>query len=247
MLVLPGSADGHLAANIEGQRDETRIRPGSLTFVPHGLKQFYEFRGTVTNTAVSLNKHLFDHVIAMNIGFDSAEILEARLAWTGPTIQKLIEDQYASMASGEIGWQVHAEANGLKLAVEILRAFGGDRKTDFSRAALSQVQVSQVTEFIDEEIYRNFGLSDMAEILGLDPFSFTRSFKAATGETPHQYVIQRRIMHAQTMLQHTSQPIADVAYACGFSSQAHLTSTFTKHLGTTPGAYRRECGSERVH
>ena len=69
---------------------------------------------------------------------------------------------------------------------------------------------------------------------------FSRAFKAATGTTPHQVLIERRVARARERLEHGTDPIVDVALECGFSSQAHMTSTFTRQLGVSPGRYRKE-------
>ena len=64
-------------------------------------------------------------------------------------------------------------------------------------------------------------------------------FQSAVGQTPHQYVLGRRIQRAQQMLETDDLGLADVAAACGFSSQAHMTDVFRKQQKKTPGEYRR--------
>ena len=63
---------------------------------------------------------------------------------------------------------------------------------------------------------------------------------AVTGSPPHHYVIERRVARARGQLERGVEPIVDVVLECGFSSQAHMTSTFTRQLGVSPGRYRRE-------
>jgi AraC family transcriptional regulator len=58
------------------------------------------------------------------------------------------------------------------------------------------------------------------------------------GLPPHRYVLMLRLQHAQELLLHSSASLADVAAACGFSSQQHLTHTMRQRLGTTPGRCR---------
>jgi AraC family transcriptional regulator len=64
-------------------------------------------------------------------------------------------------------------------------------------------------------------------------------FRESTGTTPHQYVMQRRIVHAEELLSLHELGVAEIAVACGFSSQAHLTLAFKKQTGQTPAEYRR--------
>jgi len=64
-------------------------------------------------------------------------------------------------------------------------------------------------------------------------------FREATGVTPHQYVLDVRLRHAQEWLRKKNSALIDIAAHCGFSSQSHMTSVFRKRLGVTPGEFRR--------
>jgi AraC family transcriptional regulator len=82
-------------------------------------------------------------------------------------------------------------------------------------------------------------LRDLADAAGLSPSHFARGFKASTGLPPHRYLIRLRIEHGQALLRDTDLPIAEVAAACGFAHQEHLTRAFGRWVGTTPACYRR--------
>jgi AraC family transcriptional regulator len=62
-------------------------------------------------------------------------------------------------------------------------------------------------------------------------------FKATTGLAPHQFVLRLRLQRAQRLLARERRSIADVAVACGFYDQAHLTNAFHKAFGRTPLAF----------
>jgi len=68
---------------------------------------------------------------------------------------------------------------------------------------------------------------------------FLRLFRASTGQTPYQYVLNRRLERAKSLLQKTLMPLVNIAAACGFSSQTHMTDLFRSHIGKTPLHYRR--------
>jgi len=96
---------------------------------------------------------------------------------------------------------------------------------------------------IDHHIERNIEavirIDDLAAHVGLSRFHFLRCFKRATGSSPLQYVLARRVEHARQLLVRSEQSIAAVAYAAGFSSQSHLNAMFKRHFGVTPGAFVR--------
>ncbi|MEO8804702.1 MAG: helix-turn-helix transcriptional regulator [Burkholderiaceae bacterium] len=72
---------------------------------------------------------------------------------------------------------------------------------------------------------------------GLGIRQFTRAFRDATGRSPHQYLLHRRVEQAKALIRE-GLPLADVAIQCGFSDQSQLTRTFVAQLGTTPGRFR---------
>ncbi|MGW4601410.1 helix-turn-helix domain-containing protein, partial [Streptomyces sp. NPDC004457] len=82
-------------------------------------------------------------------------------------------------------------------------------------------------------------IADLAEAASLSPSQFTRQFRASTGRSPHQFLLALRLERACRLLRAGTDPIAEVAVACGFSHQEHLTRVMRARLGTTPAALRR--------
>lgn len=106
-------------------------------------------------------------------------------------------------------------------AVEALSAQARDRAIDFLEARFS----SPVS------------LQELAEAAGVGVRQLTRVFREATGRSPHQYLLHRRVEQAKVLIRQ-GLPLADVAVQCGFFDQSQLTRTFVRHVGTTPGRFR---------
>ena len=103
--------------------------------------------------------------------------------------------------------------------------------------ALAPGERQRVRDLIEIELGGDLTLERMAANVEMSVFHFVRVFRSTFGTTPHQYVLGRRLAAAQRMLFHEpSRPIVDIALACGFASQAHLSDTFRLHLGKTPAA-----------
>jgi len=85
---------------------------------------------------------------------------------------------------------------------------------------------------------RSITLADIAASCGLSPTVFARRFKQSTGMPPHQHLVQLRVERAKRLLE-GGLPIVEVALACGFAHQEHLTGTFRRFTGSTPAAFRR--------
>jgi AraC-like DNA-binding protein len=79
-------------------------------------------------------------------------------------------------------------------------------------------------------------LATLASVAGLTRFELVRRFRQQTGLPPHAFQNNLRIARARAMLS-TGEPIARVAAACGFADQPHLTRTFKRAVGVTPGRF----------
>lgn len=100
--------------------------------------------------------------------------------------------------------------------------------------------LARLDDYIEAHLDQSLTIAELAQIAGCTQFYFSRSFKQTTGQTPYQYVLHRRLTRACELLTIGPLPLSEVAAACGFCDQAHLTRVFKKQLGTTPGAYRRQ-------
>lgn len=126
----------------------------------------------------------------------------------------------------------------LKLGLFLLARAGRGISSDEVRYRLSPFQRRRVLEFIEANLDGDLSLFRLAALAGLSPYYFARSFREDMGDTPHRHVLARRIDRARRLLCETSTPLAEIALACGFSSQPHLNDVFRRELGLTPGAMR---------
>jgi AraC family transcriptional regulator len=99
--------------------------------------------------------------------------------------------------------------------------------------------VAGVIDYIEAHIDRDLDLSSLAGVAGMSTYHFAHRFKETLGVSPHAYVLARRVGRARGMLRQNEVALSQVALACGFSSQAHFTTAFLRHVGMTPGQYRR--------
>jgi AraC family transcriptional regulator len=102
----------------------------------------------------------------------------------------------------------------------------------------------RLRDFIEAALDSDLGLDRLACEAGVSAHTLPRAFLRAFGETPHRYVLQRRLARARELLIATDMPIVEIALATGFSSQSHLASAFRRRTGVTPGEYRREAGKK---
>jgi AraC family transcriptional regulator len=92
--------------------------------------------------------------------------------------------------------------------------------------------------YIEDRIGEPIGVRDLAAELRMSPFHFARRFKQAVGQPPHAYITQVRIERAKRLLASSNLPLAHIATAVGYRTQAHFTGVFHKAVGTTPRVFR---------
>lgn len=99
--------------------------------------------------------------------------------------------------------------------------------------------LNRIRDRIEAELDTELSLASLAKESGYSREHFLRTFRVATGMTPRQYVLQRRLSAAQHLLRQSNMLLADIALKCGFSSQTYMNDIFRKRLGITPLEYRR--------
>jgi AraC-like DNA-binding protein len=112
----------------------------------------------------------------------------------------------------------------------------GDRGSDDPEPGSPVVE--DLRELLDARIFEGITLAEAGRILDVSPAHLVRSFTRRFGISPHRYLVGRRIDIARGRLL-DGQPLAQVAADVGFHDQAHFTKHFKRHVGTTPGGYRR--------
>ena len=104
--------------------------------------------------------------------------------------------------------------------------------------ALPKWRLRRVEEYVKTHFDRCISLSDLANVAGLSRMHFAAQFRAATGYRPREYLLHQRIEHAKSLLSNTETPLAEVALAVGFCTQAHFSTVFKRITGDTPARWR---------
>ena len=103
--------------------------------------------------------------------------------------------------------------------------------------------LARVREYVAANLAERVLVADLARQAGMAPNRFALSYRELTGQSPHQLVLGMRLEHAVELLRHSKVSLVEVANACGFANQQHLTNTMRRHLGVTPNRYRTQRGS----
>ncbi|WP_432826830.1 helix-turn-helix domain-containing protein [Dactylosporangium sp. CA-092794] len=99
-------------------------------------------------------------------------------------------------------------------------------------------RVQRVVAVMRDRLADPLTLADLAVEVHLSPYHLLRVFKETTGETPHRFLTRLRITEAQRLLRDTDLALADIAARCGFAGPGSFSTTFLRHVGVRPSAYR---------
>jgi AraC family transcriptional regulator len=81
-------------------------------------------------------------------------------------------------------------------------------------------------------------LAEVAREVGFSRFHLLRVFREETGETPHRYLIRRRMERACAELRGGGKPVTEIAAACGYRSTSQFSRAFHREVGVSSSAYR---------
>lgn len=93
-------------------------------------------------------------------------------------------------------------------------------------------------DLADARYAEELSVADLARAAGLSPAHFSREFRRAFGESPHVYLLTRRLERAAALLRNTDRSVAEICMAVGLSSVGSFTTSFTRLYGASPTAYR---------
>jgi AraC family transcriptional regulator len=152
-------------------------------------------------------------------------------------------------ALGQLHNQVHPAQGTVLEATSLLRQqidLPTAREVSDGRGCLLAWQVRKVRDYIDSHITGPVFVADLCALFHRSEAHFSRSFKRTFGESPHAFLVRRRVELAAQFMLTTDASLSDIALRCGFSDQAHLCKHFRHAAGQTPSAWRRAHRSHQL-
>src|SRR5436305_10040165 len=95
-------------------------------------------------------------------------------------------------------------------------------------------------DLADARYFEPLDVDDLARAAGLSRAHFSREFRRAFGESPHGYLLTRRLERAAALLRNTDRSLTDICFSVGLRSLGSFTTSFTRTFGVSPTAYREQ-------
>ncbi len=105
-----------------------------------------------------------------------------------------------------------------------------------ARQKLDDVRLKRVLTHIEDHLFNDISVADIADVACLSVFHFTRAFTASVGSPPNRYVSRRRLDAAKELVAGGRGSLIEIALSCQFSSQSSFTRAFRRETGLKPAA-----------
>jgi AraC family transcriptional regulator len=223
-------------AKVNGTFRRTVLAPGETWFCPAGEAFSHRVPVPAGFALATLEPSKLVRTVE-----DDASDLRRTYAVRKPQLEHLVRALAAEAERGGPSGTLFVDALATALAVQIVDSFDARGSTSTNQPAdLSKAALRRVLEVIDAKLGDGVTVDQLARTAGLGPAQFARAFRGATGESPHQFVIRRRLEEARKALEARDPDILNVALRFGFSDQAHFTRFFKRQFGVPPGRFVRE-------
>lgn len=221
-----------------GQHGLERPRAGALILLDAGTSDRLRWAGESERLIVSLDASLVQRV-AMEAGAVSLSSFENQWHLRDERLRVLLTEMGREAERGWPAGSLYGELLGLSLASTLLREHASvPVATPDARGGIPLARLRRLLEFVEVHLDGDLRLDVLAAEVGLSAFHFAHAFRAATGLTPHQYVLQQRVSRAKALLKVAHLGMAEIAAAAGFSSGTNFVRAFRERVGVTPGTWR---------
>jgi len=226
---------------VEGLPKSTLRRlSGKLSFVPagHRFSGWQKPRNLTRVTYFYIDPH--GPLIDPELRFAETEF-KPRLFFFDRDLWETAIKLKAQAEQPGLGQKQYVEALSVVLMHELLRLNNGSAIADKNivRGGLAGWQEKKVARYIEEHLPEDVSLATLADVVRLSTYHFVRSFKRSFGLPPRRYLSSLRIERAKSLLADPAMSVTQIGFNLGFSETSSFTTTFRKHTGLTPTAYRR--------
>jgi AraC family transcriptional regulator len=228
------------------------LRPRQFGILPTRVASSFRLTGTADIMMIYLRGSLVERTAEQIYSLRAGQLdMSPKVGFCDPLLEQVSMEIAAALdrQDAEID-RPYIDELAKAAASQLLRHHTTRRDADTSARSIARTAdgtaLARVRVYIEDNLSGDLSLPILAQVAGLSTAGFAQAFAAAQGETPHQYVIRRRIERAKRLLMSTDASIVEIAFQAGFSSQSHLSDTFRRLNGVTPGAYRDAADNNRL-
>jgi len=146
---------------------------------------------------------------------------------------------WAELSGERLGMRIAIEAALDQVALQVIREHCTEEPAGTAAVSIPPHKLRLAKAFIQENLANDLAVDAIARAVGMSACHFAHAFRAATGEPPHRYVMQRRMERAKALLRGSDLTLTDIAQRVGYSSASHFSVGFRKLTRVAPSDYRK--------
>ncbi len=212
---------------------------GDIDIVPADTPCVWEPNGPDTALIIGIDRGLVKTAAEeLGLSTDRLQVLN-RFQIRDAQIEHICWALKAEMDLGYPNGRIFLDSISIALATALACRHSSLAAASFrSNETMSGHRLRQALSYIEDNLKRDLSLSDIAEAAGVSVSHLKTTFRQVTGVPVHQYVIQRRVERAKTLLSQGKSSISEVAHETGFAHQSHLAKHMRRILGCSPKGVR---------
>lgn len=221
---------------------EGRSSTGDLIVVPPGVESRWRVGGPRKLVILAVPVTLVKELLGPESPDDLSSAFEPLSGSSEPNalVSALLQRLWSLGETEEPLGRTLADSMVLAMVCQLLTLARADAPQTGRSGAFSARDWRRVRDYIDAHLHEDIMLVNLARATGWSVRHFARMFRQSTGQTPHNFIVLRRVERAKDLLKKHDLQLADIALTCGFADQSHFTTSFRKATGQTPLRWRRE-------
>lgn len=220
---------------LDGKLQVERRNRGDIAIIPAHIAHVCNWNTSAEFAVLAIEPTLLQQVGQGIVDCDRIELVPQFMDQGDTLIEGIFAALKDELQSNQMGGGLLVDNLKTTLAIHLLRKYCSTKpKLSSYEDGLSLLKQREIREYIDANLDRNLKIVELAAIAQISPYHFIRLFRKSLGQTPHQYILQRRIEKGKSLLQQTQLSVEDIAVSLGFCDRSHFAKYIKRFTGLTP-------------
>ncbi len=220
---------------LDGKVRSERRERGDIAIIPAGIAHRCNWKISAEFGILAIEPALLQQVGRGLVDGDRISLIPQFMNQQDRLIQGIFATLRDELESNQIAGSLLIDSLKTTLAIHLLRKYCVTKpKLSSYGSGLAKFKFKQITEYINEHLDSDLKVIELAAIAQMSPYHFIRLFKKASAQTPHQYILQRRIEKGKYLLQHSQLSTEEIAASLRFCDRSHFAKYLKRFTGLTP-------------
>lgn len=241
VFMLPvGDEAVRFSSRLNGRNLKGLVEPWRFRFLAAGDTLSTTWDTPIEAIFMTLNPELLPLSLGEEATARPVDLASNIMPHEDPLLAQLSLAMQHHIRGGRRAGQIFEHSLLAAVAAHLFAAYGTGRRGNVRNTPLTRRTRARIEDYVRQNLGRDIGLAEIAALVGVSPRQLSRAFRAATGQSLWQFVIECRVREATRMLgRNRSLSLSYIARACGFESYSQFIAAFRKVFGQLPSEYRR--------